>query len=84
MFARGPSCKGCDEVPDCMSMLLHLAEGSDIRSAAIGADVSCGVGILGPVRNADQLPNTKLNTSHLSNTTEYGLEPGDLWGSIQS
>jgi hypothetical protein len=84
MFARGPSHIGCDKVPGCMSMLLHLADGSDMRSAAIGADVSCEVGILGPVRNADQLSDTKLNTSDLSNTTEYGLEPGGLWGSIQS
>jgi len=74
---------GCGGVPGCMSVL-QRAEGSDAESASIGADVSCGVGKLGCVRNADQLPNTKLNTSHLSSTTEYGLEPGDLRDTIQS
>ena len=52
-----------------MSMVLHLAEGSDIRSAALGVDVSWEVGELGPVRIADQLPNTEFFIPF-----EYGRE----------
>jgi hypothetical protein len=40
MSALNPSCTRCDKVSRCMSMVLHLAEDSDIRSVAIGADVS--------------------------------------------